>query len=75
MRFSCGVSSGVMILGWSVLFCALPLQTKKERPANGELVAAVSNSVAATGLSVHAQPAEATPSKKVLEAVLEKLKK
>jgi hypothetical protein len=49
MRFSCGVSSGVMILGWSVLFCALPLQTKKERPANGELVAAVSNSVAATG--------------------------
>jgi hypothetical protein len=27
------------------------------------------------GLSVHAQPAEATPSKKVLEAVLEKLKK
>jgi hypothetical protein len=27
------------------------------------------------GLSVHAQPAQATPSKKVLEAVLEKLKK
>jgi hypothetical protein len=38
-------------------------------------VAAVSNSVAATGLSVHVQPAQATPSKKVLEAVLEKLKK
>ncbi|CAM6016746.1 unnamed protein product [Sphagnum balticum] len=53
----------------------LVAETKKERPANGELVAAVSNSVAATGLSVHAQPAQATPSKKVLEAVLEKLKK
>ncbi|CAK9865172.1 unnamed protein product [Sphagnum jensenii] len=53
----------------------LVAETKKERPSNGELVAAASNSVAATGLSVHVQPAQATPSKKVLEAVLEKLKK
>jgi hypothetical protein len=45
-------------------------QPKKERPSNGEVVSGYT-----AGLSTHVQSATAPPAKKVLEGVLEKLKK
>ncbi|CAM6041177.1 unnamed protein product [Sphagnum compactum] len=48
----------------------LVAEPKKERPLNGEVVSSY-----AAGLSAHVQSATTPPAKKVLEGVLEKLKK